>query len=48
MRQAIDSPKGRQPSSQRVGTMEPVFANIRLNKRLTRLNHLDRVKVNTQ
>ena len=48
MRRAIDSPKGRQLYSQRFGTVEPVFANIRHNKRLTRLNHRGRVKVNTQ
>ena len=48
MRQAIDSPKGRQLYSQRIGTVEPVFANIRHNKRLTRLNHRGRVKVTTQ
>jgi transposase len=48
MRQAIDSPKGRQLYSQRIGTVEPVFANIRHNKRLTRLNHRGRTKVNTQ
>jgi transposase len=48
MRQAIDSPRGRQLYSQRMGTVEPVFANIRHNKRLTRLNHRGRAKVNTQ
>ena len=48
MRQAIDSPKGRQLYSQRIGTVEPVFANIRHNKRLTRFNHRGRAKVNTQ
>ena len=48
MRQAIDSPRGRQLYSQRIGTVEPVFGNIRHNKRLTRLNHRGRVKVNTQ
>jgi transposase len=48
MRQAIDSPRGRQLYSQRIGTVEPVFANIRHNKRLTRLNHRGQVKVNTQ
>ena len=48
MRQAIDSPRGRQLYSQRFGTVEPVFANIRHNKRLTRLNHRGRTKVNTQ
>ncbi len=48
MHQAIDSPWGRQLYSQRMGTVEPVFANIRHNKRLIRLNHRDRSKVNTQ
>ncbi len=48
MRQAIDSPRGRQLYSQRIGTVEPVFANIRHNKRMTRLNHRGRAKVNTQ
>lgn len=48
MRQAIDSPRGRQLYSQRIGAVEPVFANIRHNKRLTRLNHRGREKVNTQ
>jgi len=48
MRQAIDSPRGRQLYSQRIGTVEPVFANIRHNKRLTRLNHRGLAKVNTQ
>ena len=48
MRQAIDSPRGRQLYSQRFGTVEPVFGNIRRNKRLTRLNHRGRDKVNTQ
>jgi hypothetical protein len=48
MRQAIDSPSGRQLYSQRIGTVEPVFGNIRHNKRLTRLNHRGRTKVNTQ
>lgn len=48
MRQAIDSPRGRQLYSQRIGTVEPVFANVRHNKRLTRLNHRGRTKVNTQ
>ena len=48
MRQAIDSPRGRRLYSQRIGTVEPVFANIRHNKRLTRLNHRGRAKVNTQ
>lgn len=48
MRQAIDSPRGRQLYSQRIGTVEPVFANLRHNKRLTRLNHRGQAKVKTQ
>jgi transposase len=48
MRQAIDSPRGRKLYSQRIGTVEPVFANIRHNKRSTRFNHRGREKVNTQ
>lgn len=48
MRQAIDSPRGRQLYSQRIGTVEPVFGNIRHNKRLTRFNYRGRTKVNTQ
>ena len=48
MRQAIDSPRGRQLYSQRIGTVEPVFGNLRHNKRLTRLNHRGHAKVNTQ
>lgn len=48
MRQAIDSPKGRRLYSQRIGTVEPVFANLRHNKRLARFNYRGRAKVNTQ
>jgi transposase len=48
MRQAIDSTRGRQLYSQRIGTVEPVFGNIRHNKRLNRLNHRGYSKVNTQ
>ena len=48
MRRAIDSPRGRQLYSQRITTVEPVFANIRHNKRLTRFNHRGREKVNIQ
>ena len=33
MRQAIDSPRGRRLYSQRIATVEPVFANIRHHKR---------------
>jgi hypothetical protein len=48
MRAAIDSPRGRQLYSQRIGTVEPVFDNIRHNKRLNRLSHCGHSKVNTQ
>ena len=48
MRCAIDSAKGRQLYSQRLGTVEPVFGNIRHNKGLTRLNLRGRNKVNAQ
>ena len=48
MRQAIDSPKGRQLYSRPIGTAEPVFANIRHNKRLIRFYHRGRIKVDTQ
>ena len=48
MRQPRDAPEGRQLYSQRFGTVEPVFGNIRHNKRLTRLNHRGHTKVNTQ
>lgn len=48
MRQAIDSPRGRQLYSQRIGTVEPVFANLRHNKRLSRLNHRGQANVGTQ
>jgi transposase len=48
MRRAIDSPRGRRLYSQRIGTVEPVFANLRHNKRLTRLNHRGHAKVRTQ
>lgn len=48
MRQAIDSPRGRQLYSQRIGTVEPVFANLRHNKRMNRLNLRGQAKVRTQ
>jgi len=48
MRQAIDSERGRRLYSQRIGTVEPVFANIRHNKRMNRLNLRGTSKVNTQ
>ena len=48
MRRAIDSTHGRHLYSQRIGTVEPVFGNIRHNKNLSRLNLRGREKVNTQ
>lgn len=48
MRQRIDSEQGRALYGKRVGTVEPVFGNIRHNKRLCRFNLRGRSKVNTQ
>lgn len=48
MRRAIDSDHGRRLYSQRLGTVEPVFANLRHNKRLDRLTMRGRCKVNAQ
>ncbi len=48
MKQAIDSPQGRHLYSQRFGTVEPVFANLRHTKQLNRLTLRGKAKVNTQ
>lgn len=48
MKQRIDSPEGRRRYSQRIGTVEPVFANIRHNKRLNRFTLRGRHKVRVQ
>ncbi len=40
--------QGRTLYSQRIGTVEPMFGNIRHNKRMARLNHRGRTKVNTR
>lgn len=48
MRRAIDSERGRRIYSQRIATVEPVFANLRHNKRLDRLKLRGQAKVNTQ
>ena len=48
MKRAIDSEQGRQLYSQRIGTVEPVFGNIRHNKGLDRFTLRGREKVNTQ
>jgi len=48
MKQAIDSPRGRRLYSQRMATVEPVFANLRHNKRLDRFTLRGQPKVHTQ
>jgi len=48
MKQAIDSPRGRRLYGRRMATVEPVFANLRHNKRLDRFTLRGQVKVNTQ
>jgi transposase len=48
MKQAIDSARGRRIYSQRIATVEPVFANIRYNKRMDRFTLRGREKVGTQ
>ena len=48
MKQAIDSPQGRKLYGKRMAVVEPVFANIRYNKRLDRFTLRGQAKVNTQ
>ena len=48
MKQAIDSPRGRKLYSQRMATVEPVFANLRHNKQLNRFTLRTQPKVNAQ
>ena len=48
MRQAIDSPQGRALYSRRIATVEPVFANIRHHKRMSRFTLRGKAKVSTQ
>ncbi len=48
MKRAIDSAHGRRLYSQRIGTVQPVFGNIRHNKRMTRQNLRGRERVNAQ
>lgn len=47
-KQRIDSPEGRQRYSQRIGTVEPVFGNLRHNKRLNRFTVRGSKKVGAQ
>ena len=44
----IDSPQGRRLYSQRIATVEPVFANIQHHKRMSRFTLRGRAKVSTQ
>ena len=48
MREHLDTPEGRARYAQRFATVEPVFANLRANKRLDRFTLRGRVKVDTQ
>lgn len=47
-RPATAAPKGRQLYSQRIGTVEPVYANIRHNNRLNRSTPRGLAKANAQ
>ena len=48
MKHAIDSPRGRALHARRIAIVEPVFANLRHNKRLDRFTLRGQPKVNTQ
>lgn len=48
MKRRIDSPAGRRRYSQRIGVVEPVFGNLRHNKRLNRFTLRGSRKVGTQ
>ncbi len=48
MKQRIDSPEGRARYGQRFATVEPVFGNLRANKRLDRFTLRGRTKVDGQ
>ena len=48
MKARIDAPEGREQYGQRFGTVEPVFGNVRYNKRLDRFTLRGRTKVNGQ
>jgi hypothetical protein len=48
MKRAIDSVRGRRLYSQRIATVEPVFANIRHNKRMNRFTLRGCANVSTQ
>ena len=48
MRQKIDTPEGRRLYERRMGTVEPVFANLVENKRLKRFTLRGLLKATTQ
>ena len=48
MKTKIDSDEGRHIYSQRLGTVEPVFGNITVNKKMDRFGHRGKSKVNAQ
>ncbi len=48
MKQKIDTPQGRTTYSKRLGIVEPVFGNIRAQKRMDRFTMRGRIKVNIQ
>ncbi len=48
MQQRLDTPEGREQYGHRFATVEPVFANLRYNKRLDRFTLRRRTKVNGQ
>jgi hypothetical protein len=48
MRNAIDSPQGRALYSRRMAAVEPVFANIRHHKRMSRFTLRGKANVSTQ
>lgn len=48
MRARIDSPQGRMQYGRRIATVEPVFRNLRYNKRLDRFTLRGQTKVDTQ
>ena len=48
MRERIDSPEGKLAYGRRIGTVEPVFGNIRHNKRMNRFTLRGKRKVDGQ
>ena len=48
MKSKIDSPEGRRQYSKRLGTIEPIFDNITINKGMNRFTLRGKTKVNAQ